>query len=266
MLLRNCQKKLQKRIDDYSIANFPHTCLLVGEYGCGKHTCANYIANKLSTPLIDITKDISSDYIDAIITNGTRAVYLIDTDEITEKQQNVLLKFIEEPLENCYIVLISTSTLHLLETVKNRCIIFEFEQYTLQDLSLFIQSGDDIRTIEICHTPGQIKLYRNYDITDIQILCEKMITSMNKASYANTLTISNKLNYDNDYDKYDVFVFMSILVNTITNYIKKENNKLYVNMYMATNDCIKKLQQDKRLNKKNMIENYLTKMWRLAHE
>lgn len=266
MLIYECQKKLKNKIDEYDVSNFPHTVLLFGEYGCGKHTFANYISNKLITELFDISNSITLDTIDDILTSAERKSYLIDIDELTEKQQNMILKFIEEPLDNIYIILICSNIFNLLDTVKNRCIIFEFEKYTTENLSLFLQQEDDVRTIELCHTPGQLKLYRNCNIDNVINLCNKIVTLIDKASYSNTLSIADKINFDDEYDKIHIDVFMSILIASLLKHIEKTNNNILFKMYNIVNECILKLNRNKRLNKRYILENLLSSLWRVSHE
>ena len=115
------QDKLLANIDRLSIENFPRTLLLVGEVGSGKHLLCSYIQNKLSFPLIDITTSLSLETIEQAMLRVEPVIYLIDTQNISIKEENVILKFLEEPLKNTYIVLLCTSTNLLLPTVVNRC-------------------------------------------------------------------------------------------------------------------------------------------------
>ena len=49
------QEALCERIDRYSLDTFPHTLMLVGSKGSGRHSLCNYVANKFNLITVDIT-------------------------------------------------------------------------------------------------------------------------------------------------------------------------------------------------------------------
>ena len=101
------QKKLITKLDSFNLDTFPHSTLFIGEKGSGKHTIINYISeNIINLPIVDISETISYDYIDLIYRNPNPFIYLVDINKMTEKEQNILLKFVEEPLKNAYIMLL----------------------------------------------------------------------------------------------------------------------------------------------------------------
>ena len=57
--------------------------------------------------------------------------------KISVKSQNTILKFLEEPTSNCIIILLVENLSSLLDTVINRCQVFELEKYDKSTLSLF---------------------------------------------------------------------------------------------------------------------------------
>ena len=126
------QVNLLKKLNSYTIDNFPHSSLILGEEGSGKHTLSMYIKdNILKLPLLDITENISDEYIDMIYRNPNPSIYLINMSKMMEKEQNILLKFIEEPLQNAFIILLCENVNNLLNTIYNRCVVFEMELYKL---------------------------------------------------------------------------------------------------------------------------------------
>lgn len=57
-----------------------------------------------------------------------RKVYIVDlVNGITDQAQNALLKSLEEPPKNVYIILLCSDRLCLIETVRSRCIVFGLE-------------------------------------------------------------------------------------------------------------------------------------------
>ena len=126
-----------------SVSNLPNSMLFLGDYGCGKHTLASELSSHYGLPLLDISKNISYESIEEIYLNPTQAFYLINMDAISERQQTALLKFIEEPLPNSFVVLLSSSKNNLLETIINRCVSYEFKPYTKEELIQFDKYPDN---------------------------------------------------------------------------------------------------------------------------
>ena len=78
------QKKLLDSLSNYNIDNFPHSVILQGERGSGRHLLCDYISKEvLNIPLVDITKNLSHELIDAIYQNSYPCLYLINSDELT---------------------------------------------------------------------------------------------------------------------------------------------------------------------------------------
>lgn len=255
------QEKLIELINKYNLDTFPKSIILCGDYGCGKHSLSKYIAKKLNLDIFDLTDNISLERIEEIYLKALPSIYLIDMSNITEKQQNILLKFIEEPLKNSYIILLCENKNTLLDTIKNRCIIFEFEKYKKDYLKNFIKENTykDL-VLNICTTPGQIINYSNTNLTELEILCNKIIDKLHLASLHNTLTISDKINYKDEYDKYDLKLFYKMLIYCIFEKYKSNPSDLLFDLYQKTIDYNKKL-NNKMLNKQYLFENYLVNIW-----
>lgn len=255
------QEKLLKTFNSFTLDTFPKSSLILGEYGSGKHTLLTNLSEHLKLDLIDITSNISFEYINDIYSRPIPAIYFIDTSLITEKQQNVILKFLEEPLKNSYVVLLSENKTNLLDTIINRCFIFELEQYARKELEYFIKDDKNKDLIlNVCRTPGQILSLNLSNIQDLYQLCDKIVNKLNQASYANTLTIADKINYKDDYNKFDINIFFETLIFTMFNSYLTYNNKNILPLYYLTVEYRKKL-RDKRLNKAHFMENYLTNLW-----
>ena len=63
-------------------------------------------------------------------------IYIIDSSTISIKEQNIILKFVEEPLKNSYIIILKNSK--LLPTILNRCQKWKFEAYSKEELLLVL--------------------------------------------------------------------------------------------------------------------------------
>lgn len=256
------QEKILNKLHGYTVDTFPRSIMLVGEKGSGKHTICDIISKEIiKFPLIDITSLISYEYIDAIYRNPNPSIYIINLSELTEKAQTVILKFVEEPPSNAFIIALSEHKNLVLNTVLNRCIVFELEQYTKIQLEQFVSDGIDVDlATNLIRTPGKLLSTNLKTFEDARELCCKIIDKIQLATYPNTLSISNKVNYKDEYDKIDLELFFDLLCNLIVSRYKIENNIRLLKMYEITREHRKSL-LDKRVNKQLMFENYLTELW-----
>lgn len=256
------QDRLVSKLKSYTIDTLPHSILITGELGCGKHTLVNELKDFYSLDLFYITDNLTLEMIEQVNDRKFPAFYVIDATNITERQQNVILKFLEEPSELVYLIIICESKSLLLETVVNRCVSFEFEPYTKNVLETFIT--EDVENKELllsfCNTPGRIKSINSAILKDMNDLCLKIIDKIKIANYANTLSISNKLNYDKDFDKFDTKVFVNCLMYNILNEYKS-NKEISLYRYYSIINMYSNRLKDSRLNKEMLIENMLTDLW-----
>lgn len=259
------QTNLLKKLNSYNVDNFPRSLLLVGEEGSGKHIVINYIRdNIIHFPVAEITSNLSEQYINQIYLNPNPHIYLIDLNQLMEREQNILLKLLEEPLNGAFIALITDSKASVLHTIINRCSVFEMDNYTRDELIQFIPEGYDQELIlDIFRTPGQI-LNNNISIIDNMCeLCDNIINKIHLANYSKVLSIGDKINYKDDYDKFSVNLFLDTLISKLYKmYISSKDIK-YFNSYMLTITERKKL-LDKRINKEIFVQNYLTQLWKVS--
>lgn len=262
------QSKLLARLNEYNINNFPRSTIFLGSKGSGKHMLVNYIKdNIVKLPLIDITANISNEYLDEIYRNPNPSIYLIDLSEITEKAQNTILKFVEEPSNNAFIILLAEHKNLVLNTVLNRCMAFELDLYSRDELMSFVEDIDDSKIcdiiLEVLKTPGRIKSTNLKTFSEAQDLCNKIIDKIEIASYANTLSIAGKVNYKDEYDKIDVDLLLDLLCFSLISRYKEINNVKLLRMYSIVREHRKSL-VDKRVNKQLLFEHCLSELWKAS--
>ena len=217
------QEKLCQKINALTLDTFPRTLLLLGEYGSGKHTLVNYIGDRFKCEIEDISKNLSLEYIEVINQRVTPMIYLIDAKELTVKNENVILKFLEEPLKNSFIVVLSENKYSIIPTILNRCQIWELETYEDNYLMSFITNPSiDVDTLlKVANTPGKVIEYQSYPIKDMIALAQKIFVNIGRANISNTLTprlILLKRDYAN--------------INSFTSI----NGRLYNNYHTINND------------------------------
>ena len=252
-------------INNYTLDTLPHSILLNGKEGSGKHVLSDYISDKFNLNLLDITDDLSEDLINNIYRNSSPRLYQIDLRKISEKDQNILLKLLEEPSSNTFIILLTNSLFSVLQTIQNRCFIINIENYTKEQLKCFSEDRniqiDDKYFGNVIQTPGDIIKVDslNIQLDVIEELVNKLINKLNIASYANTLTIVDKLNFKDEYDKIDVDFFLRLLyINSVIGYCTGDT-KLYpfISIVRSTIDKL----SDSRMNRRLLISHMLSQLW-----
>lgn len=241
------QDKIINYIDNCTLDTFPHTVLIQGDKGGGKHLICNYISKKFGYDLIDITDKLTLETITEIYLSNQINFYLIDSDNISIKEQNVILKFLEEPCINAFILIINSYN-QLLNTIKNRCFKLSLNRYTKEQLQTFINQSTNPLILQISTTPGQITEYINSDFDGMQEFANKIFEHIKTANISNCLTIPNKIFFSKEEpDKYDINLFCMILL---------YQSKFDYKVYNLTNQLVNNLYIP-HVNKKNLFEKYL---------
>lgn len=259
------QEKLRARLLLDNVSKLPNSILLVGEDGCGKHTLANEMADHYGLPLADITKSISYESIEQIYLNPLQEFYLIDMDEESERQQNALLKFLEEPLPNSHIIMLASSKAKLLGTIVNRCVAYEFAPYSRDELTQFIKEGNKDDILELCSTPGQILSINAKSLDGLHALCSNMVENLGKAKYPNALSIAKKINYKDEYDKYDFKVFLNCYRKHLMDKYMETNSRLAFDQYNLVVRSSETL-LNPNINKEYFMERLITLLWERSRD
>lgn len=255
-----------------SLKSLPNSFCLVGDEGSGKHTLTKYINDKFfNIDILNITDNINEETIDNIYRYPQKRLYIIDVNKITEKEQNKLLKFLEEPFFNIYICLLTTSESVLLPTIRNRVSIFKLDFYTFDELDIIAKNNaidvDSSYYGKCIYTPGDVLKVKtnNIDLKAIDELTDKIVDKLSVASFPNTLSIIDKLNFKDEYDKLDIDFVLSLLYYKYTwKYINKYSEQI---VKLAEIVCKYKthLLIDSRLDKKKQITSMLIDLWEIEH-
>lgn len=256
----------------FSLKELPHSFALIGEEGSGKHLLASKInATFFNIPYLDISDNISDELIDGIYTYPQKRLYIIDVSKITEKDQNVILKFIEEPFENIYVCLLAIDRYFLLPTIRNRVIIYTLDAYSKSELKQFSDNQkiniDDGWFGDVIRTPGDILKVRSYnvDLNAIGTLTLNMVHNMYKASFPNALSIINKINFKDEFDKFDLTFFLRSLYKEYLIGHRKERIKEYFDYALIVSRTYIDLLKDPRLDRKRLITGMLIRLWKETH-
>ena len=250
------QDRLINKVHSLTLDTFPRSLIISGEEGSGRHSLLEIISNHLQLQSVDITEEISYDYITGIYLKPEPCIYYIEASKLSIKDQNALLKLVEEPLKNSFIIFLVESISSLLPTILNRCQKWSMNLYSVDDLRSFC--SDEV-VLQYCSTPGQIKyiLESALDgkLRDMEELADKIIDRVIVSSFSNVLTICDKIDFKGT-DKFPFGLFVKVLKKRVTKKISLSSDPMYFKLYDRTS----KLCNDAKIfniNKQQLFENYL---------
>ena len=138
--------------------------ILVGPTGSGKKTIAVELSKSLCyypTLVTDLSKSNIVDIINqSYLTLDTQVYIIADTDSMSLRSKNSLLKVFEEPPNNAYFILTCENIDNVLPTIRSRGSVYFMLPYSRDELSLFVSrdlSEEDKNIIlDIANTPGDV--------------------------------------------------------------------------------------------------------------
>ena len=249
------QDKICELIDSATLDSFPRSLMIVGPEGGGKHLICDYIAEKFQLQTVDLTSTLDLETIEELYNRVEPYLYTIMVNEISVKEENVILKFLEEPLKNSFIIPIAETDIGILPNILNRCQVWYLQNYSKEFLVTFLDGADSF-ILDIATTPGKVLQLRSIDLTSSVELADKILNKIEVASAANTLTLSNKIGFKDDSEHVDVKIFTDLLLARITHHWKYNIDIRWVQAYQLTS----KLKQNlciKNLDQRYLFENYL---------
>lgn len=251
------QKSLLNTVDNYTLDSMPRTILLEGLKGSGKHSIVNRIASNLNLEVKDISTSINMETIDEINSSTVPFIYIIDTQMLTLKNENVILKFLEEPLKNAYIFLLCENQYNLINTIRNRCILLKLSSYSKDELSNFLdKSNPEYDTIlNLSQTPGDVKEFQESPTSAMIDFANKIFDNIHNAGYANSLKISDRVALKNEKDKFDFNLFFRILV-YVSHKRVLNNIEGCLDDYKITQKYMN-MSKVKNVDKKYLFDNYI---------
>lgn len=162
------QDSLLQKINGFTVETFPHSFIVYGENGSGRHMLCSFIAEKFHLDYVEvrerigdsklITKKYSApalrDFLDECTLNVFPTLIIFEAADLQEKESAALLKILEEPPRQLYIAIIAPSPQSLIPTIKNRAIEFDIPVYTKDTLKLFLTDDSQEGFLEYANTPG----------------------------------------------------------------------------------------------------------------
>lgn len=259
------QDELLNTINSFTSDTLPHSIILKGKAGSGKHLICDYICGLFDLSRIDIKDSINSDLLIGMYAFNLRYLYVIDIHSLLTKDQNSLLKVLEDSPTNAYYILIVNDEDILLPTIENRCFKLSTHVYSKEELGTFISDKNEDRELilTLSETPGDIERFKSQNLKGMMELSNKIIDKMKVASFYNALSISDKMAYKNEKSKFDLNIFLSVFKNCLLESLLQEATSLKMSYYNELIKFNKKLEV-RNLNMKHLFENFLTHLWQLS--
>lgn len=261
---------------------YPRFSIITGNKGQGKKTIANYIAKKLNFTLVssDIKIDSVREIIESAYTQTQPIIYLFsDADTMSINAQNSLLKVIEEPPNNAYFILTLSQIENTLPTIKSRCQEFKMDNYTIEDLSLYLSqnySNISNNTIDLilslANNIYEIEELLKYDVNVYYQYCDKVVSNIFKVPSYNVFKIADKLNLKDDTTKYDLTLFFNsfkqICLDKLLQETKFNSIQIYTLMIQITSQYQQQL-KTQGINKTMLVDRWLLAlrtMWKRCND
>ena len=236
------QTNLLNKINSFTIDSLPHSILIIGDLGCGKHTLCKYIAGKFGLDLQLLDNNIKQEDIENILFNPNPCLYIVELDNAIPKFQNTILKLVEEPTAGVFVVGLTSNTNNLLLTLSNRCQKWYFEKYNKEELTQFIKDKNKTDLLlSVFNTPGQIILGQEHPIEEMKNLAINMLDRIGNASIPNTLSISDKIAWKDEKDKFNLDIFLQVLEKIALEKVINSEDKKYLKEFKLINQLRSRL-------------------------
>jgi len=266
------QDRLINHFNNLTLDTLPHSLMIVGDNGSGRHTLCNELASRLQLSIVNLNDKINAEMIELVNNIKEPTLCIIPGEQISFNEESVLLKFIEEPLPNLFIAVLCNSTNQMLPTIKNRCSVYMLDKYTGDVLKYFYDNSENKSfhsaeqekiALSVINTPGKMILWNNLQFDKMSILATQIFDLIPKANIANILNIPTKIDFEGN-DKFPVEPFVSVLLNVA--YTRVIDNKTNATQHFT---LTKKLISDlsiPNINKQKLFEHFLYTLKEMCNE
>lgn len=259
------QKKLLATLDSYTLETLPHALLLIGEEGCGKHTFCAYLANRLQLQIVNVNEAYEAEDLDNYSLCPIPKLYMLDMRDFLEKDQNRFLKFIEEPSDTCFVVVLMNSEVGILDTILNRGIKLHFSQYTYEDLKQLAETfhpNFSELDYQICRTPGSLLTLDSQTTASLKNFCEQLLTLYKPMHYGAILEQYTRINCYENYDQFDFNAFLNMLAYVASNRYRQTLDENSYKILKLTQTYLKKVATAPKVSKHDILLSFFTVLYR----
>lgn len=248
------QDKIMGRLSKYELENLPNSICIMGERGSGKTSLIEWFVSRFPNVVFVEDTEVTSDLVMSATMAVTPTFYHIDIKKMTEKNQNMLLKLLEEPPKMVYIILEAESKFQLLPTILNRVQVFELSQYSEHQLREFLTTDTTI-DISACKTPGEVLSLSSGDNNTLPTFTRSILSNIKKASYGSILNIPKRFaDFDKD-GKYSFSLFTRLLLKYSATYLSSgssDNFRIFDTVHEFVGNC-----NIPNIDKQKLLESFL---------
>ena len=257
-------RKLLKQLDV-----LPQFVIVAGPKGSGKtlfitETCKY----KLNCEPIEISSidDVRKICETAVDIQQPKAYILGSFDNINFRTKEAILKLCEETPKHIYIFIETQSLSNVKQTLLSRAFIFNLEPYSIEELKRYCLTLENVTEAECeslistFNTPGNIQRALNLGVSGFISFCDKVVSFISEAPFANTLKISNSLKLKADGAGYDLDLFLNAVSRRAL--LAKDNIgvDLAYNLIKACSNISTILAQTPTVNKQMLFDSWLMKI------
>lgn len=261
------QEQLRNLFDNYG-ENIPRSSIFIGSNGSGRKTFVHWVADSTSYPLVQVGQkaDEVREFSEICYKIIEPTIYLIpDIEQMSATAQNALLKILEEPPNNAYLMLTAAQENVVLPTIISRCVKFYLSPYSELELIQYAKDkykmADDLKDImlQLCVCPGDIDLLFSQNIPEFMAYVQTVFKNIAVVSGANSFKIANKINLADDTNKYDLSLFWRAFTHECFKNLNKSQK--YLQGVIITQKHLQDL-RIKGINRSMLFDNWLLEIRR----
>ena len=230
-----------------SFENIPLVSIFIGPRGSGKKTLIDEISKNINVDIFNVDSVFNDETKISLCSCPSDTLVIFDlTKTITEMAavnlQNASLKFIEDLPENLRVIILVDSEARLLDTVSNRCQHFYIDKYSKEEIleiaKLYNKDLSSYTNNELRYLKWPSDIISAPDIIiikEIELLIDTIFSSIGRANISNTLSISKKINFNNEIGLYDLNLFLNIFDIKLAEKVLYETDKKYAEIFTIFN-------------------------------
>lgn len=267
------QEKILEQIDNLINSNrFPKFMIIQGARGWGKKELTREIAKKLNIDLVFFENKVDDirECIKLAYEQTAPILYaLLDGDTMSNAAKNSILKLIEEPPLNAYIILLIENEETILPTIKSRAYIIRIDNYKECEIKDYLAKKDNSFTseeinkiISICNCPGDINLVLQEENKELLDLVDKLIDNIGKVTLSNLLKVTKKFKLNDSTEGIDLNLFLNCCQHRLFQKYLLSKSLEYYRCYVEIISAKKSLRSVSS-NKLFILDNLLIRMWKV---